>query len=56
MIVKGLIEALCGLPEDAEVYYMAADGGLHDVTSVQKIVPDDEELKGIVGDEFVYIK
>lgn len=56
MTVKELIEVLNELPQDAEVYYMAADGGLHDVTSAQKIVPDDEELKGIVGDEFVYLK
>lgn len=56
MTVKELIERLNGLPQDAEVYYVSIDGGLHDVSKVMHALPESDELKEIAGDEFVILE
>jgi hypothetical protein len=56
MKVKELIEALNEQPQEAEVFYLPEDAGLHDVSSVMNATNNYDELREVVGDEFVIIK
>lgn len=56
MTVKEVIDKLSALPDSAEVFYITADGGLHDVSKVMHALPEDAELIEITGKDFVIIE
>lgn len=56
MKVEELIKALSEQPQDAEVFYITEDTGLHDISNVMNATNNYDELKEIIGDQLVIIK
>lgn len=55
MKVKELIEALIERPQDAEVLYLTGDSGLYQINTVKTAIAVSDEVKEVIGDEFVVL-
>lgn len=56
MKVKELIEALREKPQEAEVFHNTEDGGLAEITGVKTAMDSYDDLKDVVGEEFVIVE
>lgn len=55
MKVKELIKALIELPQDAEVFFLPGDSGMHQINAVKTATATSDEVKEITGKEFVVL-